>query len=175
MNPVPSPSMQPPLIREKLRQEAELAAEVGKKLAKRGFAPPGVDPLKDALVHVFARYCDVLIERLNRVQQSHHEAFLRMLGATPAPAMPARVPLSFTPVKSTQTFTAVVPRSTQVSAPAEDKSDPEPLVLFETTKDLTLVQAELKQAIAVDTCRLARSDISRILPASAAAPAPVPA
>ena len=41
MNPVPSPSMQPPLIREKLRQEAELAAEVGKKLAERGFAPPG--------------------------------------------------------------------------------------------------------------------------------------
>lgn len=175
MNPLPSPPTQPPLIREKLRQETELAAEVGKKLAERGFAPSGADPLKDALVHVFARYCDVLIERLNRVPQSHHEAFLKMLGATPAPAIPARVPLSFAPVKSIQSFTAVVPRSTQVSAPAEDKSDPEPLVLFKTTKDLTLVQAELKQAVAVDTCRLVRSDISSILSTPATAPAPVSA
>jgi hypothetical protein len=160
--------MQPPLIREKLRRDAELAAEVGKKLAEHGFAPVGADPLKDALVHVFARYCDVLIERLNRVPQSYHEAFIRMLGATPAPAIPARVPLSFTPVKSIQSFTAIVPRSTQVSAQTEDKSDP--LVLFETIKDLVLVQAELKRAIAVDTYRLARADLNGILSTETLAP-----
>jgi len=85
MNPVPSSSVQPPLIREKLRQEAELAAEVGKKLAKRGFAPPGVDPLKDALVHVFARYCDVLIERLNRVQRNR-QSLLQQVAALSVPA-----------------------------------------------------------------------------------------
>ncbi len=150
-----------------MRQEAELAAEVGRKLAERGFAPPGADPLKDALVHVFARYCDVLIERLNHVPQSYHEAFLRMLGATPAPAIPARVPLSFTPVKSTQNFTAIVPQSTQVSAPAEDQSDP--LVIFETTKDLPLVRAEFKRAVAVDACRLLYSDVSSIFSLSAQA------
>jgi hypothetical protein len=162
-------TVQPPLIREELRCEADLAAAVDKKLQDHGFAPLGADPLKDALVHVFARYCVLLTERLNRVPQSYHEAFLRMLGATPAPAIPARVPLSFTPVKSTQSFTAMVPRSTQVSAPAEDQSDP--LVIFETIKDLPLVQAELKRATAVDTYWLTRFDVSGILSVSEAKPA----
>ena len=161
--------MQPPLIREALRHEAELAAEVGRMLADRGFAPPGADPMNDALVQIFARYCDLLIERLNRVPQSYHEAFLRMLGAAPTPAVPAIVPLSFTAVKSARRTMAMVPRSTQVSAPAEDKS--EPVVIFETTKDLPLVQAEPKRAIAVDMYRLMRSDIDTILssPVEAAA------
>lgn len=171
--------MQPPLIREELRQEAELAAEVGRKLAARDFAPPGGDPMMDALVHVFARYCELLVERLNRVPQSYHESFLRMLGATPSPAIPARVPLSFTPVKSTQGLTAIVPRSTQVSAQAEDEpGSADSLVLFETIKDLVLVQAELKRAIAVDTWRLTCFAVDGILstetlgpPAGQASPA----
>ncbi|SEL12147.1 putative baseplate assembly protein [Nitrosovibrio tenuis] len=173
MNTVQPPIIQPPLIREKLRREAELAAVIGEQLEKRGFAPMGTDPLKDATVHIFARYCELLIERLNRVPQSYHGAFLRMLGATPAPAIPAWVPLTFTPVKSTQNFTAIVPRSTQVSAPAEDKSDP--LVIFETIKDLTLVQAELKRAIAVNTYQLIRADVNSILSTEAAASSTEPA
>jgi hypothetical protein len=137
-----------------------------KKLEQGGFAPPGADPFKDAVVNVFARYCEILIERLNQVPQSHHQAFVSMLGATPVPAVPARVALTFKAIQSTQNFAAIVPKSTQVSAPAENESG---LVLFETSKDLPLVQAELSRAVAVDMRRLIYADVDSIVsPASAA-------
>lgn len=152
-----------PLIREESCSEREIAARVTDQLEEHGFAPAGVDPLKDALVNVFARYCGILIERLNRVPESHHQAFLSMLGAVPAPAVPARVPLSFKAVESTQNFTAIVPKSTQVSASAENGSGP---VVFETSKDLPLVRAALTRAVAVDTQRLIHADVSSMVSAA---------
>ena len=159
-------SVKPPSIREHSCSEKEVAAQVMKELERSGFAPAGADPLKDAVVSVFARYCEILIERLNRVPDSHHQAFVSMLGATPAPAVPAQVALTFKPIESIQNFAAIVPKSTQVSAPAENGSG---LVLFETSKDLLVVQAELVRAVAVDMQGLVYADVdSMISPASAA-------
>ncbi|SCX85639.1 putative baseplate assembly protein [Nitrosospira sp. Nl5] len=157
--------VKPPLIREESCSEREIVARVTDQLEERGFAPAGIDPLKDALVNVFARYCEILIERLNQVPESHHQAFLSMLGAMPAPAVPAQVPLSFTAVESTQNVTAIVPKSTQVSAPAENGSGP---VVFETSKDLPLVRAELARAVAVDTQRLIHADVSSMVSTTSA-------
>lgn len=153
-------TVKPPLIRERLCWEREIADEVTGRLEQHGFAPAGADPLKDGLVQVFAHYCQILSERLNRVPESHHRAFIDMLGAVPAPAVPARVPLSFTPVGSTRNITAVVPRSTQVAASPANGSE---AVIFETPGDLTLIQAELKQAVAVDTRRLIQADASGLV------------
>jgi hypothetical protein len=153
-----------PLIRGRLRSEREIASEVTGRLEERDFAPAGADPLKDGLVQIFARYCEILSERLNRVPESHHHAFISMLGAAPAPAVPSRVPLSFKPVASTQNITAVVPRFTQVSGPPENGAE---AVIFETQHDLSLVQAELQQAVAVDTQRLIHADVSDIVSAEA--------
>ena len=153
-------SIKPPLIREHSCSEREVAARIMEELGRSGFAPTGGDPLKDALVSVFARYCEILIERLNRVPESHYQAFVSMLGATPAPAVPARVALTFKAIESAQSFAAIVPKSTQVSAPAENGSG---LVLFETSKDLLLVQAEVLRAVAVDTQRLAYADVSSMV------------
>ncbi|KIO48743.1 putative baseplate assembly protein [Nitrosospira sp. NpAV] len=150
-------TIKPPLIREDSCSEKEIAARVTKKLEENRFSPAGADPLKDALVNVFARYSEILLERLNRIPESHRQAFIAMLGATPAPAVPARVPLTFKPVESTQGFAAVVPKSTQVSAPAQNGSG---MVVFETSKDLPLVQAELERAVAIDTQRLVYADVS---------------
>lgn len=160
-------TIKPPLVREDSCSEKEIAARVMKKLEESRFSPAGTDPLKDALVNVFARYSEILMERVNRVPESHHQAFIAMLGAAPAPAVPARVPLTFKAVESTQGVAAIVPKSTQVSAPAQNGSG---MVVFETSKDLLLVQADLERAVAVDTQRLVYADVS-----SMAAPAPVAA
>ena len=152
--------LKPPLIRESLVSEREIAASVSDKLEKYGFAPVGIDPLKDALVQVLARYCEILSVRLNRVPESHQAEFLKLLRATPGPAIPARAPLSFKTVESLHNLKAIVPMHTQVSAQAEDGGE---AVIFETERDLPLVQAELKQAVALDTRRLIYADASTMI------------
>ncbi|WON73518.1 putative baseplate assembly protein [Nitrosospira sp. Is2] len=155
----------PPLIREQACSEEEIRAIAMSRLEKVGFIQEGGDLMKDGLVRVLARYCGILIERLNRVPESHHRAFLSMLGATPAPALPAHVALSFKAVSgATPNLRIVVPRFTQVSASADSDT-----VVFETVQDLPLVQAALVRAVAVDTRELAHSDVSSITsPASSA-------
>lgn len=153
-------SSSPPLIREKLRVETEIVAAVAQQLERIGFAPISDDPLKDALVQIFGRYCEILSDRLNRVPESHRRDFLNMLGASPAPAIPARVPLSFKAVESAKSFTIVVPKFTQVAAPAESGFE---TTIFETVKDLPLVQATLTYAVAVDTRRLVHADVGSMV------------
>ncbi len=88
-------TLTPPLVREHLRSADDIADQAARRLAQSGFSPAGADPLRDALIQVFARYGELLVERLNRVPETHHAAFLDLLGAAPAPAVPARVALSF--------------------------------------------------------------------------------
>jgi predicted phage baseplate assembly protein len=155
----------PPLIREHLTTGEEVAEEVVARLEETGFAPMGTDHLKDGLVHVFSRYCEILSKRLNRVPESYRQAFVGMIGAAPAPAVPARVPLSFQAVESSQNVKAIVPKFTQVSAPAEGEYE---AVVFETPRDLPVVQATLVQAIAVDTRRVVHADVSSLVSFAAA-------
>jgi hypothetical protein len=151
-------AIQAPLVREQVLTEEELAALVMARLEAQGFAQPGIDPLKDALAAIFARYCGILVQRLNRVPESHHQAFIDMLGVAPVPATPARVPLKFRAVRSAQNFAAVVGKSTQVSASGKDGP-----VIFETVKDLQLVRAELVRAVATDMRRSVHVDVSGMI------------
>ena len=57
------------------------------------------DPLAKALLRVFARYCELIIQRLNKVPDKNHVAFLDVLNVSRIPPVPAQVPLTFTPVK----------------------------------------------------------------------------
>lgn len=143
-----------PLIRKHERSAARIAADVIQRLGlELGLGPEDVDPPRDAIVRVFARYCEILIERLNRVPEHHHLAFLNLLGASPLPAVPARAPLSFKPVggPAANAGPVVVPQHTQVAAPAEGgESEP---VVFETIADLQLIRAQLERAVAVDVRR----------------------
>jgi hypothetical protein len=151
-------SVQAPLVRERVLTDEEIAALAAARLEAQGFAQPGIDPLKDALAAIFARYCGILVQRLNRVPESHHQAFIDMLGATPVPATPARVPLKFKAVSSAQNFAAVVEKSTQVSASGKDGP-----VIFETVKDLPLARAELVRAVAIDMRRFIHVDVSGMI------------
>lgn len=100
----------------------------------------GKDQPAEALLRVFARYCELIIQRLNKVPDKNHAAFLEMLNVSPIPPLAARVPLTFTPVQMLPGTPGSirVPGRTQVAAaPGEGQTDP---AIFETTRDLSPYQ-----------------------------------
>jgi hypothetical protein len=52
----------------------------------------GGDSLAEALLRVFARYCELVIQRLNKVPDRNHAAFLDVLNVSRIPPVPAQVP-----------------------------------------------------------------------------------
>lgn len=105
------------------------------------------DPQARALIAVFARYAELIIERLNRVPGKNLLAFLDLLGAAQTPPQPARVPLTFRLAEG-GTVPARVPAGTQVAA-AAPAADGAP-VIFETERDLVVTPARLAAAIVHD-------------------------
>jgi Baseplate J-like protein len=112
------------------------------------------DPLAEALLRVFSRYCELIIQRLNRVPDKNHIAFLDILNVSRIPPAPAQVALTFSPVKklpkefSRTRHSIGVPAYTKVAAaPGEGESEP---TVFETVRDLTLTNIELKKILALD-------------------------
>jgi hypothetical protein len=94
-----------------------------------------------ALIGVFARYAEIIIQRLNKVPDKNFLAFLDLLGASRLPPQPARVPLLFTLATGSDVETFVA-SGTQVAAPPV-KGEQEP-VIFETERDLLVTAAQLK-------------------------------
>lgn len=129
------------------RHAAHLAQQVEQLL--RHYVPEwqGGDPQAQALIAVFARFGELIIERLNRVPEKNLLAFLDLLGASLAPPQPARVPLTFSLAEG-GTLAARVSAGTQV-ATALPAADGEP-VIFETERDLVVTPARLAAAIVHD-------------------------
>ena len=101
------------------------------------------DPMAEALLRVFARYCEVIIQRLNRAPEKNYLAFLDTLNLSRIAPLPAQAPLTFSLVKKLPAAGAVVvvPAHTKVAA-APGPGDSAPVV-FETTRrncagDITL-------------------------------------
>ncbi len=112
-----------------------------------------------ALVKIFARFAEIIIERLNQVPDKNFLAFLDLLGASRLPPQPARVPLTFFLAAGT-TVDAVVPKRTQVAAPpAEGEKDP---VIFETERELVVSAAQLESIFVRDPEQDMYSDLSEI-------------
>lgn len=103
---------------------------------------PGGDP-GAALVEIFARFMEVIIERLNRVPDKNLLAFLEMIGVSLLPPMPARAPVQFF-LAAGATDDGSVPEGTPLAT-----AGPAPLT-FETEKDLTVTPARLVKAITHD-------------------------
>jgi hypothetical protein len=100
-----------------------------------------------ALIGVFARLCEIVIERLNQVPQKNFLAFLDLIGAAREPPQPASVPLTFS-LSAGSAVDAQVPQGTQVAAPpAPGEQDP---VLFEITLPLTVTAAQLTSLLTID-------------------------
>lgn len=104
-------------------------------------ASPG---LGAALVGIFSRFSEIVIQRLNKTPEKNLLAYLDLLGLSALPPRPARVPLTFF-LSAGSLTDAVVPAGTQVEArPAEGDAGP---VVFETERELTVVTARLDAAV----------------------------
>src|SRR5688572_8428698 len=98
------------------------------------------DPLGAALIGIFGRLTELVIQRLNRVPDKNFLAFLDLLGASQLPPQPARVPLTFQ-LAAGSVVPAVVPAGTQAAAPpAKGEKDP---VVFETEREMVATPATL--------------------------------
>lgn len=110
----------------------------------------GGDPMAEALLRVFARYCELIIQRLNRVPEKSYAAFLETLNLSLIPPVPARAPLTFGLVKKLPEADAriVVPAHTKVAAAAgPGESAP---VVFETTREIALSDIRLEKIAVLD-------------------------
>jgi hypothetical protein len=140
------------------KQIAEQARVLLKHYTCSTFVPePGRN---EALVHVFARFADIIIQRLNRVPEKQLLAFLDLLGNSRLPPQPARAPLTFT-LAAGSSVDAVVPAGTQVAAaPAEGEAEP---VIFETERELVVTAAQLTSLFVRDPLRDRYADRGAIL------------
>lgn len=153
------------------RTAALLSAELTEKLAANVPEWSAIDPATGApdqasaaLISIMARFGEIIIERLNQAPDANLLAFLDLLGTSPLPPEPARVPLTFS-VAAGSTTDAVVPAGTQVaSPPVEGETEP---VVFETERELTAVAASLQTLVAVDAERDLIGDHSALLSALA--------
>ncbi|QZZ22018.1 putative baseplate assembly protein [Leptothermofonsia sichuanensis E412] len=153
------------------RNAAKIAQQVQELL--RVYAPAWqefeIDPvtgdrtptgISAALIGVFARYCEIIIQRLNQVPDKNFLAFLNLLGASRLPPQPARVPLTFS-LTAGSTVDAVVPAGTQVAAPpAEGEKEP---VIFETERELVVSAAQLVSLFVREAAEDRYSDRSAII------------
>ena len=111
--------------------------------------PPGQPPdAGQALIAVFGRFAELVIDRINRAPDKNYLAFLNLIGATPLPPRPARVPLTFH-LSTNVTVEAVVPAGTLAAAPPLAGGQDE--VVFETERPLAVTQAQLAAAYVSDT------------------------
>ncbi len=156
------------------RTAADVERQLYQLLGKYAARWPEFDPrrgLSAALVGVFRRYAEIIIERLNNVPEKNFLAFLDLLGASLLTPQPARVPLTFSLAAGTL-LDAVVPAGTQAAAPpAEGEKEP---VIFETERELVVTAARLDAVYVRDPERDRFADISEIAnPSAASEGAPV--
>lgn len=122
-------------------------------------APTDITPGSGAaagIAGVFARYAELVIERLNRAPDKNRPAFFDLIGASPQPPQPARVPLVFS--LAVGAAEARVPARTPVAAPAgPGRSQP---VIYETERELALTPVRLTRLISWDAPRDAWADLS---------------
>lgn len=93
-----------------------------------------------ALIGVFARFAEIIIQRLNQVPNKNLLAFLNLLGASRLPPQPARVSLTFS-LTAGSVVDTIVPKGTQVAAPPTQKEQ-EPII-FETERELVVTATQL--------------------------------
>lgn len=113
-----------------------------------------------ALVAVFARLAEIVIERINQSPERNFLAFLELLGLSLRAPQPARVPLTFQ-LAAGSTTDALVPARTQVAAtPLEGETAP---VIFETERAVVVTRSQLVSVVTLDPERDRYSDHTEIV------------
>ena len=124
----------------------------------RGYLPVSANaPIPGlAFVRIYARLAELVVERLNRVPQKNFLAFLDLIGVSPLPPQPARVPLTFT--LAAGATEAVVPARTPVAALPFGGEDEPPT--FQTEADLFLTRSDLIAAFVREPDRDVFADVT---------------
>lgn len=144
----------PPIDRRSFSQLVAQTEELLQRYSAWRPAADGQDPGK-ALVRIFARLAEVVIDRLNQVPDKNFLAFLDLVGVELHPPHAARVPLTFQ-LAAGSTSDALVPSGTRVAAiPVEGETEP---VIFETERDLTVTKSQLAFAFTREPGRDLYSD-----------------
>jgi hypothetical protein len=99
------------------------------------------------LIRVFGHFAELVVERINRAPDKSYLAFLNLLGVSPLPERPARVPLTFR-LATNSPVDATVPAGTLVAAPPPDGEEDE--VVFETERYLVVTRAQLGAVVVSD-------------------------
>lgn len=113
-----------------------------------------------ALIETFARFCEIVLHRLNRVPEKNYLAFLDLLGVSQLPPQPARVPLTFS-LTPGSAVDGVVPPGTQVASPAG--AGGKEAVIFETEEELVVTAAALASLQVRDPTWDSYADLSHTL------------
>jgi hypothetical protein len=122
-----------------------------------------------ALMGVFARFAETIIQRLNQAPEKNFLAFLNLLGAAQLPPQPARVPLTFSLAAGSSTESVILARTQVAAPPGGGESAP---VIFETERELVVMPARLASAIVVDPSRDRVGDYSAIIRSDVVSGAP---
>lgn len=118
-----------------------------------------------ALTGVFARFAELIIQRLNQAPHKNFLAYLDLLGQSQLPPKPARVPLTFSLVAGSVVDGEVL-AGTQVAAPAAGELG---AAIFETEEDLTVVAAQLTSLFVHDPAQDTYADLTSLISAQSAA------
>ncbi|UCF92831.1 MAG: putative baseplate assembly protein [Desulfobacterales bacterium] len=126
-----------PLIDTRRGPEIVARADQLAKVYTPDWTPREGNPAQ-ALIHLFGRLMEIVIDRLNRVPEKHFLAFLDAAGVTPLPPRAARAPVRFV-LAAGATGDGFVPKATPLASAIKDQ----PPVTFETEKDLIVIRAQL--------------------------------
>lgn len=159
------------------RRAADIRAETRKELYKNleeyGWSDPHATDAAyggeacDALVHIFAQYCEHIIDRSNRNRDKSLLAFLDLMGNALIPAQPARTVATFTLAAAARG--RLLPAGTRLQSTPQGAS---PGCNFETEHDVWLSNLRL-QGMQADTLPNAQLMPASLL-SSDGYPQPVP-
>jgi predicted phage baseplate assembly protein len=133
------------------RRFEDLVADLRRRIP--GYTPEWTD-LNDsdpgiALVQVFAWLAETILWRVNRVPDKSISRFLRLVGVSTHPAVPARARLTFT-VSDSLDAAQPVRQGTVVTAGSDPDGRP---ILFETDEDLLAANVAVKAVQVYDGAR----------------------
>ncbi|VVB91604.1 Baseplate J-like protein [uncultured archaeon] len=105
----------------------------------------GSDKNAEALMRIFARMMEIIIQRLNKIPDKNFLAFLDMVGTSLFPPRVARAPLTFTMAKGETKYLKISGGIQVATTQTKEKE----AIVFETAKDLTIISPKLTGVVSI--------------------------
>jgi hypothetical protein len=103
------------------------------------------DKRANAMLYIFSRMMETIIQRLNKVPEKNFLTFLDLMGVRMSPPRIARAPLTFKMVAGAKQYGSI-PAGSQV---ATEKTTEEESSVFETENDLTVILPGIARAVSI--------------------------